>query len=269
MNCQVDIIVIGDSKAGHEAVKNIASVNPKIKMVFVSREFKSSTTHDYLNVEYIKEEVVFTDYKNRLFGCYLKNGDRIYGTHLIIASGLLYEPLVLNNKLVPCVYNNLDDIPKAAKSSPAIVLGHKNSDVKFALAVAKKHKHVYLCTKQFSLSDDVTPTNIKKLSEAKNIAILPNTTLLKVVTSDGILQAAELDNYSTVTCSAIYIKTDAVPEVNFVSDKLIKKTSTGQLDITDKAESTLVPKCYAIGNCAKKYTKRISQAMIESILNDF
>ena len=67
MNLQVDIIVIGDSLSGHTVVNKLASANPMIKMVFISREFKSTTTHDFLNVEYIKEEVVFTDYKNRLF----------------------------------------------------------------------------------------------------------------------------------------------------------------------------------------------------------
>ena len=71
MNTQFDVIIIGDSKAGNEALACIASANRCISVAFISREFKSTTTKDFLNVEYIKEEVVFTDYKNRLFGCYL------------------------------------------------------------------------------------------------------------------------------------------------------------------------------------------------------
>lgn len=268
MTCQVDIIVIGDSKDGHEAVKKIASTNPAIKMVFISREFKSSTTHDYLNVEYLKEEVVFTDYKNRLFGCYLKNGDRVYSTHLIIASGLAYDPLILNNKHVPCVFNNADDIPKTAKNQPAVVLGSKNSDIKFALAVAKKYKQIYLCTEKFTI-DDITATNNKKLSDAKNILVLPSTTVVKFASKDNVLQTVDLSSYSTVTCSAIYVKTTANPEVNFVSDKLIKRTTDGYLEVANNAESELVPKCFAIGNCAKKSTKRMSQLMVDTILKDF
>ena len=88
MNCQVDIVIIGDSKDGHEALKKLAAAKPDIKIAFISREYKSTTTHDYLNVEYIKDEVIFIDYKNRLFGCYLKTGKQVYSTHLIIASGL-------------------------------------------------------------------------------------------------------------------------------------------------------------------------------------
>lgn len=268
MNYLVDVVVIGDSIEGYEVIKKIAPANPSIKMAFISREFKSTTTYDFLNVEYLKGEVIFTSYKNRLFGCFLENGDRVYCTHLIIATGLAYAPLVLNNEVVPCVYNSLTNIPKTAKSQPAIVLGQQNSDVKFALDVAKKYKQVYFCTDKPAI-EDITAANEKKLSEAENIVVLPNTSPLNVVVSEGILQEVELDNYSTITCSAIYVKTDTSPEVNFVSDKLIKKTTTNYLEVSDIAESALVPKCYAIGSCAKKSTKKMQQAMVDAILKDF
>ena len=57
MNRQFDVIIIGDSKAGNAAVKSIAGANRNIKVAFISREFKRSTTRDFLNVEYIKDEV--------------------------------------------------------------------------------------------------------------------------------------------------------------------------------------------------------------------
>jgi len=267
MNYQVDIVIIGDSLEGNNIIKKIAYGKPTIKIAFISREFRSTTTHDFLNVEYIKEEVIFTDYKNRLFGCYLKNGDRVYCTHLIIASGLKYEPLVLNNKQVPCVFNNTLDIPKAAKNQPAIVVGQSNSDVKFALAVAKKYKHVYLCTENLTI-ENITPANVKKLTETKNIVALPNTTIVKAILQDDLLSNVELSNYSTVTCSAIFIKTAATPETDFVSDKFISKEA-GYLKTTNVGQSLLVPNCFAVGNCACKSTKRMSQFIIEEVLKDF
>jgi thioredoxin reductase len=268
MNYQVDIIIIGDSKSGHEMLDKLASSRPTIKFAFISQAFKSTTTHDYLNVEYFKNEVIFTDYKNRLFGCYLKNGDRIYGTHLIIASGLSYSPLMLNNKPAVGVFNNTDDIPKLAKNQPAVVICNQNSEIKFALEVAKKYKQVYLCSKDFSI-DNITPANAKKLEEAKNLVVLPNTSLLKAIAKEGVLQKVELNSYATLNCSAIYAKTEATPAVTFVSDKLIQKDESGYLVTTERAESTLVPKCFAIGNCAKKYTKTIEQTLIETVLSDF
>lgn len=268
MNCQVDVIIIGDSKEGHEALKKIASAKNTTKVAFISREFKSTTTHDYLNVEYIKEEVIFTDYKNRLFGCYLKNGDRVYCTHLIIATGVKYLPFEVNNEVVPCVFNTLVDIPKTSKSQPAVVLCNKEADVKFALSVAKKYKYVYLCTEKFELENSTSAT-AKKLAETNNIVVLPNTTVAKVFAENGILQKVELSNYSLVTCSAIFVKTDSTPEVSFISDKLISKNATGHVEVNNIAESCVVPKCFIIGNCAKKSTKRMQQLMIDNVLNDF
>ena len=267
MNSQVDIIVIGDSSAGHDIVKRVASTKPSIKMAFISREFKNATTHDYLNVEYIKDEVIFTDYKNRLFGVYLKSGARVYCTHLVIASGLSYEPLMLNHKQVPNVYNNIDDIPKAAKNQPAIVLVDNNADVKFALNVAKKYKQVYLCTKTVEVPD-LTPANKNKLSCAENIVVLPNTSVVKFQANEGILQKVELDTYSTVTCSAIFVKTKAKPETDFVSN-ICGKTTDNFLVTSNEAQSLLVPKCFAIGNCAAKYTQKMRIAVVEAILKDF
>ena len=268
MNYQVDIIIIGDSKAGHEILDKLASSKHTVKFAFISQAFKSSTTHDYLNVEYFRDEVTFTDYKNRLFGCYLKNGNRIYGTHLIIASGLSYEPLILNNKSAAGVFNNTDDIPKIAKNQPAVVICDHNSDVKFALEVAKKYKQVYLCTKGITI-EGLTEANNKKLSKAENLLILPNTTLLKAITKDGVLTKVELNNYTTLNCMAIFVKTVATPAVEYVSEKLIQKNEKGYLITKENAESTLVPKCFVAGNCANKYTKNMEQLLIETVLADF
>lgn len=268
MNRQVDIIIIGDSKCGNETVKALASYKPTLKIAFISRDFKSATTHDFLNVEYIKEEVIFTDYKNRLFGCYLKNGDRLYCTHLIIATGLKYKPFMVGTKKVPNVFNNVEELPKHSKDLPAIVIGQTNTDAKFALAVAKKFRHVYLCTESLELKD-LTPANSRKLAEAKNLIALPNTSVTKVFLAEGALKSVELSNYSVLTCSAIFIKTETTPETSFVSNKLVNKTESGHIETDNKAESTLVPKCFAVGNCCKKYTKKIQQQMIDSIKADF
>lgn len=269
MNYQVDVIIVGDSKSGHEILDKIAASKPTIKMAFISKAFKSTTTHDYLNVEYFRNEVTFTDYKNRLFCCYLKDNTRIYGTHLIIASGLAYEPLMLGtDAIITSVYHSADDVIKNAKNQPAVVICDDNSDVKLVLDVAKKYKQVYLCTKESNIKH-LTALSSKKLAKAENVAVLPNTSLVKAVYQDNILHKVELDNYSELNCAAIYVKTNAAPDTAFVSDKLIQKTEAGYLMIDSKAESVLVPKCFAVGSCAEKYTKQKAQALIETILNDF
>lgn len=269
MNRQFDVIIIGDSKAGNEAMTAIAAKSPTIKIAFISREFKTTTTRDFLNVEYIKEEATFTDYKNRLFGCYLKNGDRYYCTHLIIATGLKYDPLFTScNRIIPNVYHSLANIPKSSKRQPAIVVGNDSDlDIKFALAIAKKYKQVYFCFDKATFLA-ASKTNVKKLVETENLVVLPNASVRKVSTKDNSVYSIELDTYSKLTCSAIFAKTYAQPDVAFVSDKLIGRCDE-YLEVSKNAESLLVPKCYAIGECAKKSTKKMRLAMVEDILHEF
>ena len=268
MNYQFDVIIVGDSKAGNAAVKSIASVNKSIKIAFISRDFKVTTTRDFLSVEYIKGEVTFTDYKNRLFCCYLANGDQYYCTHLVIASGLCYAPLQIGNKVVKGVFNSINEIPKAVKNQVAIVIGNQELDVKLAIAAAKKFKYVYLCSNTIDL--EISTTTKKRLETIENLLILPNTSPISIETmKDGTLISVKLDNYSEITCNAIFAITASTPEVLFVSEKLIGKNADGYLNTSNTSQSILVPKCYAIGNCASKSTKKMQASMIEAILNDF
>jgi thioredoxin reductase len=271
MNYQYDLIIIGDSKEGNQLIKSIASANINIKIAFISREFKSTTTPDFLNVEYLKDEVVLTDYKNRLFGCYLKSGTRLYATHLVFAVGQKYAPFTVNNKKVPKVFNTAVDIPKEAKKLPAIVLVRNEADVKLAFDVAKKYKYVYLCLDEFG--GKCFEAVHKKLmqKQSSNIVVLPNTHIKKVSAYDETLINVELDSYSTVLCAAIYVKTEASPDTSCVPVRvgLIKANEAGYFETDNKLESTLVPKCFAVGTCTQKCTTKMINSLIETILTDF
>ena len=271
MNYQYDLIIIGDSKEGNQLVSSIAAANTNIKIAFVSREFKATTTPDFLSVDYLKDEVTFTDYKNRLFGCYLKSGTRLYATHLILAVGQKYAPFMVNNKKVPKVFNTAVDIPKEAKKLPAIVLVRNEAAVKLAFEVAKKYKYVYLCLDEFA--GECSEAVHKKLMQqhSSNIVVLPNTHIKKVSAYDETLINAELDSYSTVLCAAIYVKTEASPDTACIPARagLIKADEAGYLETDSKLESTLVPKCFAAGSCTQKCTKKMINSLIETILTDF
>lgn len=267
MNSQYDIIVVGDSKHGNKVLKLLAASSKTLKIAFISRTFKSTTTHDFINVEYLKSEVTFVDYKNRLFGCYLANRDRLYCTHLVIATGLQYEPLVINNKQVPNVFNTTDEITKSARQQQAVVFATCDADVKFALQVAKKYKYVYFCTS--SITPNITSKNMEKLANTENLVILPNTNIAKFKAKENTLNTVELDNYSTLTCSAIFIKTKSIPEVFFIPNNIISRDENGYLITSKSLESILVPKCYAVGNCVRKNTEKMTSALVEAILKDF
>jgi thioredoxin reductase len=268
MNFQVDVIIIGDSKSGHDILDKLALHKPAIKIAFISKTFKSTTAHDYVNVKYFREEVEYVSYRHRLFCCYTKSGDNVFSTHLVIASGLDYEPLLINNEPVIGVFNNLDDIPKTAKDQPAVVICNQDSDAKFAMEVAKKYKQVYICTKATSMSDVVSSATAKKLDKIDNIVVLTNTSISKVTLDKNSRQKIEFDNYSEVNCSAIYAKTPATPAIDFIPKKLLARED-GYPIVTESCESTLVPGCFVAGNSLKKYTKSMEQCIIGTILKDF
>ena len=267
MNQQFDLIIIGDSAHGNDAVKNIASAKNAIKIAFVSRVFKQKTTRDFLNVEYIQDEVILINYNRRLFGCYLAGGDRLFSTHVIIATGLDYSPLFVHNMAVPSVFNNTDEITKAARQLQAIVLGDDDEAAKLALKVAKKYKYVYFCTEQ--LQNSISTKLKQKLSALDNLVMLPNATIVKFNATDGVLQNVELSNYAALTCSAIYVKTKASPATTFVPANLFVKDLEGFLTTSTAQESTIVPKIYATGNCVRTSSKKANLAMYEAILTDF
>ena len=269
MNFRVDVIIIGDSTTGHEILDKIASTNPAINIAFISHEFKSTTTHDYRNVKYFKNKVEYVSYRHKLFCCYTNNGDNLFSTHLIVASGLNYEPLVINGEQVPNVFNTLDEVPKLAKDQPALVVCNKDADAKLALDVAKKYKQVYLCTPAVDISEQVSNTIVKKLAKVENIAILPNTCVHKtVVNKDGMLQKVELNNYSEINCSAIYTKTASTPAIDYIPRKILPRDD-GYPSVKENCESALVPGFFAAGSCLKKYTKAMEQKLIETILSAF
>jgi thioredoxin reductase len=140
-----------------------------------------------------------------------------------------------------------------------------------AFEVAKKYKYAYLCLNEFSgkISEAINKKLQKK--QLSNIVVLPNTHIKKVTAHDETLINVELDNYSTVLCAAIFVKTEASPDTACISARngLIKTNEAGYLETNDKLESTLVPKCFAAGSCTQKCTNKMLNSLIESILIDF
>ena len=268
MNFRVDVTIIGDSKAGHEILDKIASAKPAIKLAFISQAFKDTTFHDYNNVKYFRDEVEYVSYRHKLFCCYLKNGDNVFSTHLVVASGVNYEPYAINGKELFGVLNSLDYVTKSAKDQYAVVLGSQESDAKFAYDVAKKYKHVYFSSQDVNIVENISSAVSKKLTSAENITVLPNTSIKNVITNNGAVSKIVLDNYSEIDCSAVYAKTSSTPAIDFVPRKIISRED-GYPAVKDNCESTLVPGCFAAGNCLKKYTKSMEQRLIESISKDF
>lgn len=268
MNFRVDAVIIGDSRSGHAILDKLAKGTPKIRVAFISKSFKSTTNIDYVHVKYIKNEVTYICYRHRLFYCYLANGDIIFSTHVVVATGVDYEPFIINNVQIPCVFHSAYDVSTTAKDEPALVICNNNADAKLALDISKKYKQVYLCTNALDIAKCVSAATAKKLAKTENIAVVPNTSIRSITNSAGTIKKVELDNYAEISCSAIYVKTAAKPVTEFIPANILS-TENGYPVVTETCESTLVPKFFAAGNCLKKYTLAMEQTIVDTILKDF
>ena len=266
MNSKFDLIVIGDSKEGRSLVKTLATASSQLKIAFISEAFQNNI-RDHLNVEYLQGKVTFIDYYRMLFGCYLDSGDRIYGTHLIFATGEVYEPFMFDNKIVPNVYNTPTQVLEKSKDAQAAVVGNDEEILKIALKVANKYKHLYICIEGIQLN--CSKALQEKLKSIPSVVILPNTRIKDFLTEDGELKALKLDNYSALTCSVIYTKTKANGNTAYIPQNLFARDSQGYLITSKNLESTLVPKCFAVGSCTQKCTKNMINLLKTEILKDF
>ena len=117
-------------------------------------------------------------------------------------------------------------------------------------------------------AESLSAATAKKINKAENITVLHNASIKNAISDSGVLQRVELDNYSEIACSAIYLKNDSAPAIDFIPRKIISRDGAYPI-VRDNCESYLVPGCFIAGTCLKKYTKAMEQKIVESILRDF
>ena len=235
----------------------------------ISQAFKSTTSQDYANVKYFKNEVEYVSYRHRLFCCYMKNGDNLFSTHLIIATGLKYEPVLINNEEIPGIFYSIDRLSSKSAEQAVLVISNQEPDIKFVTEIAKRYQQAYLSTTEVDFIKNLPAAAAKKIAKLDNLNILSNTSIKKIAFDiNTSLYNIEFDNYSSITCAAIYAKTTTKPALDFVPKKLLLREADEPI-VTDNCESTLVPKCFVAGSCLNKYTKTMEQKLVNLVLKDF
>lgn len=238
-----DLIIIGTDLQIDTFKETFAGSNINIAVVGDLTE----ELQEYSNITCFKAPFELLDYRNRLFGCYLEGGIRLYSTTILVALGTKNLPLICKNKPVPNVYYNSKTYPKGSKDMQAIVLGGSQKCLRYALDISKKFRYVYVCSDSFELQG--TEKQKARLEACKNVVVLPGTKLVNVVTKNGTLQTVELDTYSTITCSAIYADTPLMPNVKGVPNRFFQQTTEKFLLTSQTGESTLIPNLFATGTC--------------------
>lgn len=206
-----------------------------------------SAIKELKNIEVFTAPFELLDYRNRLFGCYLEGGIRLFSTTILVAMGTKNIPLLCKNKQVPNAYYDSKSLPKNHKESQAVILGSSQKCLRLALDLSKKFRYLYLCTETFDLQG--TDKQKARLEACKNVVVLPGAKLLSVTTKNGTLQSIELDTYSTITCSAVYADTPTIPATRGIPVKFFNLSPDKFLITTPSGESTIIPSLFATGSC--------------------
>ena len=248
MNQLYDVIIIGASDEGISFCKHLLANTTGVKVALVSRNFNRPVEIEGLIK--INKEVIFSSYNQGLIGLTLADRTQIFGINVVIAVGT--KPIKSNLKNNNIRYNITD--LKAAKNSPAVVVGNDNLAVDFAITMSKKFKYVYLCSNTIELECD--NKHLKKLENIANIVHLPNCNVISCKNDkNGNLTEVQLDSYSSIRCSTLVMSLGRTPDNSGLSKRMIEVDSNGYIITKEFNVTTVVPKIYAIGTCTRSSTK--------------
>lgn len=254
-----DVMVIGASDEGINFCKQLLAKTTGVKVALISRSFNRPVEIEGLTK--INQEVIFSSYNRGLIGLTLADRSQIFGINVIIAVGT--KPIKSGLKNCNIRYN-LNEI-KAAKNSPAVVVGNNTLAATYALMMAKKFKYVYLCSNSVEL--ECEPKYIKKLENTANIVHLPNCNVISCKNDkDGNLTEVQLDTYSTIRCSVLVMSLGRVPDNSGLSKRMIETDSEGYIITKEFNQTTVLPSIYAIGTCTRSGAKNRLTAMLNHLI---
>jgi len=261
MNKIYDIIVIGYAKDGQEVIKKLMSANTSLSIACISKKLYGQV--DLAGIDFYNDEAIFLNYFRGLISITTANKQDYFCKKLILAINTVakrYPGLPTNN-----VYYNGYDIPKDAKNKQAIVIGDIKTAGNLALAVAKRFKYVYLCTKEFTLESDAKEAF--KLENTPNIVHLPNCHIVKhKLSKDGTLSEVTLNTFEVLHTSYIFVAADRRPDTDWLPKRIVRVANNGAI-LTDKNGVTQsVPTIYAVGGCTEDNIK-VSK-VIKAILGE-
>jgi thioredoxin reductase len=228
----------------------------------VSKNFNHLTAkNNLLGVNLITADVAYSNYNHGLIILNLADGTNLFGKTVVIATGS--KPIKSSLKNAAIKYN-LSDV-KPNKNGQVIVYGKDNLAASYALKLAKKFKHVYICSNSLVLECDTKLIN--KIENIANILHLPNCSIIACKNDkEGKLIEAQLDTYSSIKCDTIVMSLGRQPEVSGISKRMIEVDSNGFIKTKAFNETTKVPNIFAIGSCVSHSTAHSTTAALNHII---
>lgn len=254
LNELFDIIVLGASLEGIALCEYVKAKSPEKKVALVSRHFRFVKDGDKLgDTVKVEGESIYSSFNHGLVILTLKDRRTVVGKNLVIATGS--SPIKTTAFKNVNVCYNPRDLETLPKNRSAVVYGANADAVKYALAMSKRFKYVYLCSHEMKLGCDAKMS--KKLNDTANVVHLPNCSITACKNNkEGKLCEVMLDTYDSINCSALVLALGKTPDVNGIDQKMVELDQDRSIKINTQHQTTRVHNIYAIGECAKHNTKR-------------
>jgi len=258
-----DVIIVGASQAGISAY-NYLHKNSNLKILVVSSNFQNTSVHGSIfKIDRLQHKVIYAEYRYGITTLILDDNSRVCGKYIIIATGT--KPKKLNLENSADIYYKLKDIKLRSKDAPIIVVGSNEMTANFALALADKYNHIYVCCPDQRLHCG------KELGLqvywSKNIAFLPLCEIKSCkVSKAGKLSEVELSTYEKIKCKAILVSADRIPDETGFPATVVPTDAEGYVIVNHKGQTKLIPSIYAIGECVKNANSEIEVA--RNIINE-
>ncbi|MFA5022383.1 MAG: FAD-dependent oxidoreductase [Patescibacteria group bacterium] len=145
------------------------------------------------------------------------------------------------------------------KDKIVAVVGGGDSALDAAYQLTKIAKKIYLLTKSAAFKKDIDQVLFSKVVEAKNVEILYNTQVTKII-GDKVVSALEYKdsaqgNINKIDLQGIFLEIGAIPVVDFEGD-LLKLNEKNEI-IIDEHNMTSVPGIFAAGDVSNIVEKQV------------
>ena len=144
------------------------------------------------------------------------------------------------------------------------VAGGGNSALQEAILLAEKCKEVIILQDLPALTGEMRLQQV--LESRKNVRVLTDLKINKLLTEGGALKGVEVENRTTgqtlqIACDGLFVAIGLIPENEPFKD-LAKLNSYGYFD-TDEHCETETPGVYVAGDCRSKFVRQLTTAVAD------
>ncbi|MEM4367841.1 MAG: FAD-dependent oxidoreductase [Candidatus Anstonellales archaeon] len=264
-------LVIGEMFGGTITWTNLVENYPGIKSISGIELAERLREHaEVYNVKILNDKVIDIQKNNNLFFVKTEFEQKEYvAKTIILATGTIHRKLdvpgykELEHKGIH--YCALCDAAFYKNKETAIV-GGSDSAVIDALVLSNVCSKVYIIYRGNELRAE--KANLEKLRNAKNIEILYNTNVVRVV-GEKKVEAVELDKEyrgsKTLKISGLFIAIGAIPNSELAKKLNVETNEKGEIKINRKSE-TNVPGVFAAGDVTDSYFKQAITGIAEAVI---